>query len=393
MTRVNGNSLTPEEIKLRKEAFQQIKENGHSIILTARSGNHSGVSYDYMDRLNKDIEAGIFEDNNKDGQKNKFSDFDKRNLGKEFKSVFTEHGYSTNFTKMQVGNKYEISYDDYIKLANAAGYTLKKETEENIPAKIIKQDSTSNSETTQENQKLDSNPISAKNVHSPDKISMQATPSKEAAEIKEAKNITPQVKNPKTAEEKLIEAINSDPLLAGKSPEEMTETIGENDFNALMQIEELEKTYVTETKPRFLGLGKKEYQRNLTPEEINERQEKIQELEKQRDKYKKYKTYIKGVQTNKFWFGLYGSQELKDEKGNIVNSYPLYDRVTVINDQGKEQRVARVSNYDPETLKTTYQYYSIDIQKVGDPSMQQGIYYSVVPDLNNELKNVELKNK
>ena len=139
MTKVNGNGngLTPEEIKARREAFNKIKEEGHEIILTARPGKNSGVSYDYMDRLNKDIEAGIFEDNNKDGQNNKFSNYDKRNLGNEFTSVFSEHGYSTKFTRMQAGEQYAISYDDYVRLADAAGYVLKEE-EQPAPAPVEK---------------------------------------------------------------------------------------------------------------------------------------------------------------------------------------------------------------------------------------------------------------
>ena len=141
MTRVNGNGngLTPEEIKARREAFNKIKEEGHTIELTVQKKDpkNSGVSYDYMDRLNKDIEAGIFVDNNKDGKNNQFSNYDKRNLGNEFTDVFTEHGYSTKFGKMKAGEKYEITFDDYVRLADAAGYELVKE-EKPAPAPVEK---------------------------------------------------------------------------------------------------------------------------------------------------------------------------------------------------------------------------------------------------------------
>ena len=67
--RNSGNRLTQEEIAARRDAFNKIQENGHEIILTMqpKNPNNSGVSYDYMARLNQDIEAGIFEDVNQDG--------------------------------------------------------------------------------------------------------------------------------------------------------------------------------------------------------------------------------------------------------------------------------------------------------------------------------------
>ena len=123
--RNSGNHLTPEEIAARREAFRKIQKEGHTIELTTQEDDpkHSGVSYDYMDRLNQDIEAGIFEDVGHDGFTNK----DKKGLGQEFESVFSEHGYSTKFTRMKAGEKYDISYDDYIRLAKAAGYELVQE--------------------------------------------------------------------------------------------------------------------------------------------------------------------------------------------------------------------------------------------------------------------------
>ena len=130
------SSLSPQEVDNRRKEFAKLKEEGHTIELTAR-GKNSGVSYDYMDRLNKDIEAGIFEDRTEEG----FTKNDKLGLANEFESVFLDHGYiksKDDFLKMKASNKkggrsYEITYDEYIKLANAAGYYLVEKPEE--PAK------------------------------------------------------------------------------------------------------------------------------------------------------------------------------------------------------------------------------------------------------------------
>ena len=130
------SSLSPQEVDNRRKEFAKLREEGHTIELTAR-GKNSGVSYDYMDRLNKDIEAGIFEDRTEEGFTNK----DKLGLANEFESVFLDHGYiksKDDFLKMKASNKkggrsYEITYDEYIKLANAAGYYLVEKPEE--PAK------------------------------------------------------------------------------------------------------------------------------------------------------------------------------------------------------------------------------------------------------------------
>ena len=135
------SSLSPQEVDNRRKEFAKLREEGHTIELTAR-GKNSGVSYDYMDRLNKDIEAGIFEDRTEEGFTNK----DKLGLANEFESVFLDHGYiksKDDFLKMKASNKkggrsYEITYDEYIKLANAAGYYLVEKPEKPATQKETK---------------------------------------------------------------------------------------------------------------------------------------------------------------------------------------------------------------------------------------------------------------
>lgn len=135
------SSLSPQEVDARRKEFAKLRNEGHTIELTAR-GKNSGVSYDYMDRLNKDIEAGIFEDRTEEG----FTKNDKLGLAKEFESVFLDHGYiksKDDFLKMKASNKkggktYEITYDEYVKLANAAGYYLIEKQEEPAAPKDAK---------------------------------------------------------------------------------------------------------------------------------------------------------------------------------------------------------------------------------------------------------------
>ena len=525
MTRVNGNGngLTPEEIKARREAFNKIKEEGHEIILTARPGKNSGVSYDYMDRLNKDIEAGIFEDNNKDGQKNKFSNYDKRNLGNEFTDVFSEHGYSTRFTRMKAGEQYAITYDDYVRLADAAGYVLKEEEKQEKPApapvekkmpelkpvpfkipetkfpelklkpiqpqgpkdvvtwditeteypdgsKVRTGSYTVNGKETTVNEAInptdpaavekkeetpvvtdtttpkeevvigdtDSAPQKKKEALEPDAVTPQAkndTPAAQVpalgaltkttveapvaapeekkevptAEVKdktpvapveekketpaaaEVKDETPVVDENLTAEERLAAEIANDPLLAGKSTEEKLKILRGHDFALYKEARELEKTKVTETKPRFLGLGKKEVERDLTPEELAQNRERLEQIKAEQEKYQRYQVYVDDIEGAEYWTDKIASQELRDKNGDVVAAYPQYYQVTVVDDQGKEHRVARVETYNPETLQNNVKFYSLDVQKVGNPTTSQPLYYSVVPDMNNELTNVKLK--
>ena len=135
------SSLSPQEVDNRRKEFAKLKEEGHTIELTAR-GKNSGVSYDYWDRLKKDVDAGIFEDRTEEG----LTKNDKLGLAKEFESVFLDHGYiksKDDFLKMKASNKkggrsYEITYDEYIKLANAAGYYLVEKPEKPATQKETK---------------------------------------------------------------------------------------------------------------------------------------------------------------------------------------------------------------------------------------------------------------
>ncbi len=470
--RSNGqNVLSQEEIAKRKEAFNKIKENGHDIVLTNK-GNNSGVSYDYMDRLNQDVEAGIFEDKNNDG----FSNNDKKSLGKEFTSVFSEHGYSTKFNKMHAGDSYAITYDDYIRLANAAGYVLKEEapvqpvvpeqvTEQVVaPQQVKKEDPTPTEvKTVTDNTQVDENqgedvivefetttvtdsdgnvidkqskstvtPLfgtatAKKTVTEPDALPAQAPKDKQTsapaeapvtpvvnstkdvktpvaqAPVTETPAVTPAAVTPETVtpaaetpvtetpaannEAAINQVLDEDPELAGKTGKERQEILRDREIELRKQQRELAKTSETYQTKGFLGMFKKTKTREYTPEQVAERQAQLQEVNAQLDEVNKYKVYVENVQASDYWTGKYAAQDLKDEQGNVVNQYPTYNRVTIIDQNGNEQRAARVDTYNKETYNYDSKYYSLDVQKVGAPNVGYGTYYSVVPDMNNEIVN------
>ena len=103
------------------------------------------------------------------------------------------------------------------------------------------------------------------------------------------------------------------------------------------------------------------------------------------DETRKKFAYVSLVEANDYWVYLIGPQELKDENGNIIAAYPQVRQVTLKTPEGKEIKSLRVDDYDPRTLKYNYKYYSVDVQKVGDPNIGYGPRYSIVPDMNNEL--------
>ena len=105
-------------------SLDSIKQNGFKNTVTYRgAGRNAGASYDYMDKLNQLVDKGIFVD--KDG--NGFTSGEKKALENEFIKLHQEKGYNTNFRKMRAGTTNEYTYDDFIKLAQAAGYVLKED--------------------------------------------------------------------------------------------------------------------------------------------------------------------------------------------------------------------------------------------------------------------------
>jgi len=104
-------------------SFDSVKQNGYTVKVSDRRPQNSGVSYDYMDQLNKYIDQGIFVDKDGDG----FTSAEKRALGDEFAKIHKEKGYSSKFTKMQKNTGFSYTYDEFVRLAQAAGYVLKED--------------------------------------------------------------------------------------------------------------------------------------------------------------------------------------------------------------------------------------------------------------------------
>ncbi len=329
--------------------FESIKQNGYTNVLKYRGKNKpSGITYDYMEQLGQYVDKGIFEDAKKDS----FTRKEKQALQNELFNIHKEHNYSTNFNSMRPGTKTQYSYDDFIRLANAAGYTLKEKMSEEVkPENVLK--------------------------------------NKEKTPVSAASTTQPEVQKIISAEEKIKSELDADPELKGKDGKERKSILKGKIADLSIERYNLEKTTTTYQTKGFLGMFKKTKERDLTAEELTQRKEKIAEIDKKLDETRKKFAYVSLVEANDYWVYLIGPQELKDENGNIIAAYPQVRQVTLKTPEGKEIKSLRVDDYDPRTLKYNYKYYSVDVQKVGDPNIGYGPRYSIVPDMNNELVGYE----
>lgn len=65
----------------------------------------SGLTYDYMDKLNNFVKEGLFIDEKGDG----FTNAEKIALMQEFTKIHLEKGYSTDFASMLPGTTFEYN--------------------------------------------------------------------------------------------------------------------------------------------------------------------------------------------------------------------------------------------------------------------------------------------
>lgn len=334
-------------------SFDTIKQNNRfDNTLTYRGVvKASGLTYDYMDKLNDFIKQGIFIDEKGDG----FTAAEKKALEAEYRKIHLEKGYNINFNTMLPGTTFEYDYNDFIRMAQAAGYILKDEPQEGV---------------------IEEEFISEENK-APESNNSQSDV----------------VSTPKSAEDLLYEELNSDPELAGKSGEEKSKILKDREFSMREQLSELQKPATYRTK-KVLFWGGKEKTRELTPEEKAERERLSSELQEKLDENKKMQKFV-GALEGKFWNGRYSPDASRDLSGNVLEEYPSYNRVTVVDAEGKERRAAEVVSYEkpdeysfPEEVR---RYYSMDVKKVGNFTPTQGEYWEVVPDMNNELKGYEPK--
>ena len=423
--------------------FESVKNNGYTNYLQYRGPQkRSGISYDYMDKLNEFIDQGIFYDVNGDG----FTNAEKKALEAELFKIHKEHGYKTNFTTMLPGTKTEYNYSDFIRLAKAAGYELKQKPEEKAEVKPeekaevkqeekaeVKQEEKAevkpgetkpsttgnNSEenvivefesttiTDSEGKVIDKTfkskvtPLLGSLAKGITADTIQNTKIAIEPQATEAKQPTTQeVTDVKTKEEKQeVKYNNAEDKLKNDIKNKYQELTGNDLLNAIREerlaltnekrkLAETRETYKTKG---FLGMFKKTKTRDLTAEELNQRQARINEINQQIDETHKYETYVSNVENATFWGGKYAAQDLKDASGNIIKSYPSYYRETVTDSNGNEKKAAKVPTYNKEKLQEEHKYYSLDVQKVGQPDFGTGVYYSVVPDVTNELTNVKKK--
>lgn len=438
-------------------SFDSVKANGFTNELTYRGPKQrSGVSYDYMDKLNQLVDQGIFVDKDGDG----FTSAEKKALEDEFFTINQEKGYSTNFNKMLPGTKNDYSYDDFIRFAEAAGYVLKEDVED---AKPVEPKVSKEPDAVPEKAPV-SNPLaSADEVTVPTTL---ATPAEEGdgglepvsqsgiqtlnaiagAGLSDGEydidfegekavdangNVVAEVaqgtvngaefkyvnsgKAPKSAPatDATVESapetasapkaeptaqlsgdadgikayLDADPELAGKTGEERAQILRNRAFSIDAQIRELSSA-TTHTKRGFLGLGKKKTIVDKTAEQAQqENAAQIADLRVQRDNIDRAMVYAREVE-GKYWVGKYSPDSKYDADGNILKQNPTYDRVTT----SDGRRVARTSEYvrdDQGYPQTVYHYYPVSVEKIGNPKIGSGTYYSVIPDLDNELTDVE----
>ena len=305
----------------------------------------SGLTYDYMDKLNNFVKEGLFIDEKGDG----FTNAEKIALMQEFTKIHLEKGYSTDFASMLPGTTFEYNYNDFIRMAQAAGYILKEEP----PAE-------------EDNVELQQAPAAVENENAPQQ---------------------------KSAEDLLFEELEADSELAGKSGEERLKILADRQFEIRRQLSELDKPATYRTK-KFLFWGGKEKTRELTPEEKQERETLRAELTAKQDELSRMHKFVQEME-GKYWIGPYTPASLKDENGNILEDYSTYNRVTLVDSEGNERRAAEIVSYD---RRNEYgypveerKYYSMEMKKLGDPTISQGLYWDIVPDMDNELKGYKLK--
>ena len=341
-----NNGLSEDKMKMSKDEFKNIQKNGYVIQLTKQANlKNSGVSFDYMARLQRDIDAGIFVDKDNNGFTNK----EKVELSKKFQSIFTNHGYNTDFTHMKAGEKYAITYNEYVDLAKAAGYEL----------------------------------VYIEPVHD-DTLDITENKSDEKNELQTVN------KEVKTAESEFIDYFQNDEELAGASDSERIEIMANRIKDINNQIANLEQTTETYTTRKFLMFGGKTKVRELPQNIINDNKQKIEQLEAEKDKLKKYEVYARNVYGQYNWHGPFTPHNAYDENGNVLVQHNTYYKTKAVDPEGNIHKVIGVKVFKKLMTKSLpdyeiiEKYYPVDVQKVGGPKTG-GIHWQIVPDLEHEL--------
>ena len=134
-TTITVQQKATKPIEKKKDDFNSAFTENKNIkieITNRGEGEPAGLSYDFYygnestKGLKEYYEEGIFVDQTKDKNGNdRFSNQDKLNLVSKFKEIHTQKGFKNDFARMQIGETFEYTKEDYLALAEAAGYKLK----------------------------------------------------------------------------------------------------------------------------------------------------------------------------------------------------------------------------------------------------------------------------
>ena len=391
------------ELEKKKDDFNSaFTENGNiKVEITSRGpGEPAGLSYDfyYGNENTKGLKAyyeeGIFEDITKDKNGNdKFTNQDKRNLVSKFQEIHAQKGLKNNFSKMYIGETFDYTKDEYLALAEAAGYKLKEgvntqKTPINTPT-----------ETTVEiNQEIDTQEITLtehkakKPVSEPSVLNASLQPHKSIKIPALKEKVTIPNDYTTSTEEQIVEFLNTNPDLENKNSQEKSEFLTDTIATLIQEKNELSQPRKTVKGKKILLWKMKDKTVEWTQEEKNANATKIQEINTKIDKAKFYKAYVDKVENTNFWGGNMNTKISCDENGNTTEVHPKYTKVVVTDDYGNELKAARLDVYDWSTNTEKSIYHPITIRKVINQSANsQKAYYDVVADISTELKNIKEK--
>ncbi len=316
---------------------------------TQRTPRRIGLSYDYMDKLNSYVKAGIFVDKDNNG----FTKAEQKALGKEFEKLHTERGDKINFKRMLAGKTVDYKDEEFIRLAKAAGYVLAEDVK------------------------------SSEEVKAADKT-------KAAEETAEAKPIQPEKKEQKTTSEKVQDPKAAEVLTLANELSEMKKTWTKEELahpqetlrkmkNELQyEIGNLKKPYTAEvvTKRRFLRKSTQELvQTPKTPEQIEADNKKAQEKYKELDKIAK----LMAIDT------LYASTRPTKYAGG--NGDKFIEKIVTTED-GQKLGAARIKKYvmnetlGYEEMVWDFEYYPISLRDFNEnkENSYPQYYYRVAED-------------
>lgn len=109
-------------VRINKTSMATPFSNDAILDLQKRKKGPSGITYDLKAAFDTMAKKGLLKT---DG---KFTKQEAKALYNKLVEIHKKHKYSTNFTKMNKGETFEYTAQEYIELAEAAGYSLADST-------------------------------------------------------------------------------------------------------------------------------------------------------------------------------------------------------------------------------------------------------------------------